>query len=194
MSVLTRAPSIGPPTPVEIGQMEWEFEHALELYRLKAPAKVLEIGTWAGGTLYHWLRNAEPGALVVTVDSKQPDTSPFDEWCPPDVNWLQVVGNSHSSEVIGECEIHGPYDWLFIDGCHVYEDAQADWENYKALCAPGAVVLFHDISLRREYPEQGKEAGVWRLWREIQAEGFMTQELRVVPELTEYGIGVCHLP
>lgn len=191
---MNRPITIGPPTPVQIGQIEWEFEQALALYRQRKPKRVLEIGTWNGGTLYHWLANSEPDTMIVTVDLERGRQQLFDGWCPPGVKCHQVVGDSHTPEIIGECEEFGPYDWLFIDGSHVYEDARADWENFKPLCGSGAVVLFHDISLIREYPETGKEAGVWKLWREIQVEGHITQEIRVHPGLTEYGIGVCYLP
>ena len=52
--------------------------------------------------------------------------------------------------------------------------------------------MFPDIALRRRY-EDGGEAGVWRLWRELQAEGFWTAELRAKPLVNAYGIGVLSL-
>ena len=82
----------------------------------------------------------------------------------------------------------GPFDWLFIDGCHVYEEAKQDWEDYGPLVNRGGLVLFHDIALVRRY-EDGREAGVERLWRELQAEGCWTREFRAAPGLDAYGIG-----
>lgn len=35
-------------------------------------------------------------------------------------------------------------DLFFIDGDHSYEGAKADWELYKDLLKPGAIVIFHD--------------------------------------------------
>ena len=55
---MEQLPGYGPPTPVPIFQWEREFEVLLELYRRETPAAVLEIGTYHGGTLFHWLRNA----------------------------------------------------------------------------------------------------------------------------------------
>ena len=38
----------------------------------------------------------------------------------------------------------GGLDLLFIDGDHSYEGVKADWDAYKSLLKPGAVVVFHD--------------------------------------------------
>ena len=54
---MEQLPGYGPPTPVPIFQWEKEFEVLLELYRRETPERVLEIGTYHGGTLFHWLRN-----------------------------------------------------------------------------------------------------------------------------------------
>jgi predicted O-methyltransferase YrrM len=179
--------AIGPSAPVQIAQLDWEFERALGLYKARKPKRVLEIGTWLGGTLFHWLKEATPGTQVVTVDIEDNDV-PFDEWCPEGVECRQIIGDSHDPKTVEDVKASGPFDWLFIDGSHVYEDAKADWELYRPMVENG-VVLLHDISLQREYPETGQTAGVWRLWREIQASGHLTQELRIHP--TEYGIGIC---
>lgn len=186
----TRELKIGPDTPVEINQIEWEFCRALELYRARKPRRVLELGTNAGGSLYHWVQAADPGAHVVTVDvNPLPDADCFHG----PATWEQVVGDSHADGTAAEVAKRGPFDWLFIDACHVYEDARDDWNTFTPMCAPTGVVLLHDISLVRDYPETGQTAGVWRLWREIQAAGHLTQEFRAQPGFPEYGIGVVYL-
>jgi predicted O-methyltransferase YrrM len=188
---------LGPPAPVEVCQLEAEFGGVLALYRDARPSHVLEIGTASGGTLFHWLATAPAGATVVTVDLAEPHYESsehlYDGWTPDGVVCVQVRGSSHDPETLEACRKHAPYEWLFIDGAHTYEDARMDWDDYGALCAPGAFVFFHDIALRRRY-EDGSEAGVWRLWRELQAEGFWTAELRARPFVDAYGIGVLRLP
>lgn len=189
--------ALGPPAPVELCQLEMEFAPVLAAYRETKPSRVLEIGTAEGGTLYHWLQDAQPGATIVTVDLEDPDYPSsehlYEEWTPAGVTVVQVRGSSHDPETVEACREHGPFQWLFIDGAHTYPDARMDWDDYTGLCAPGAVVLLHDISLVRKY-EDGEEAGVWRLWREVQAEGYWTREFRARPFVAAYGIGLVKLP
>ncbi len=183
--------TIGPETPVKISQIAEEFEQALELYRERKPERVLEIGTEDGGTLYHWLQNAEPGTTIVSVDIED-HAVPYVEWVPDGVECELIIGDSHDPDVIEKVAALGPFDWLFIDGSHIYEDAADDWLIYYDLCSAGAVALLHDIALKRSYPETGQVAGVRKLWREIQAQGFVTKEIRAAP-IQEYGIGIVYL-
>lgn len=194
--VTSRPLGNGPEAPVHVAQIQFEFESALGLYLAREPKRVLEIGTYCGGTLYHWLQNAVAGAVVVTVDSlvAAPDNRAlFPAWTPPDVTCVPVIGDSHAETTVAEVFRYHPFDWVFIDALHTYDAAKRDWEIYSRMCAPGAVVLFHDIRLVREYPEDGTVAGVSRLWRELQAQGFVTQELVGDPSQTEYGIGAVYL-
>lgn len=192
---LQRRFEIGPPSPVQIAQIRWEFDCLLSLYRARKPKTVLEIGTFCGGSLYHLLQNSTPGTIVVTVDSlvDAPDNRElFDGWCPEDTKCFPIIGDSGAAPTIDEVEAYGPYDFTFIDGLHTYAVAMADWFTYRKMAAPGAVVAFHDIRLRRDY-EDGESAGVWRLWREIQEAGYVTQEIVCATGQTEYGIGLIYL-
>jgi predicted O-methyltransferase YrrM len=183
--------TIGPETPVKISQIAEEFERALALYREVGPKRVLEIGTEAGGTLYHWLKNAESGVTVVSIDVEDQGV-PYEDWIPDGVECELIVGDSHAPETVKKAAALGPFDWLFIDGSHIYEEAREDWLTYRDLCSRFGLVLFHDISLRRAYPETGQVAGVRKLWREIQAQGFVTREIRTL-SMEEYGIGIVYL-
>jgi predicted O-methyltransferase YrrM len=189
---------IGPPTPVQICQLAEEFLPVLELYRDEQyqsdfhPFRMLEIGTASGGTLYHWLQNAKPGVRVVTVDLAVPDYASsehlYADWTPDGVTVEQIRGDSHDPHTIEVCRMLGPYQWLFIDGCHRYQDARQDWDDYMPLVEPGGIVLLHDIALFRDYGD-GTSAGVWQLWRELQNAGYWTREFRADPALQAYGIG-----
>ncbi len=188
--------TIGPATPVEINQLAEEFEQALELYQEEAPGMVLEIGTAAGGTLYHWLQYAAVGADVISVDidMSQLTQETADSWVPEQAGQCVLIqGDTRLPWVQAGVMRYAPFDWLFIDGSHEYEYAYNDWDAFSKMCNPGAHVLFHDIALKRNYAG-GATAGVERLWRELQADGYWTREIRADPSLTEYGIGVLRLP
>jgi predicted O-methyltransferase YrrM len=186
--------TIGPITPVEINQLADEFNEALRLYRRAEPHRVLEIGTAAGGTLYHWLQNAQYGAHVVSVDldMTQITQERADGWRPKGVTCHLIQGDSAAPWTHQAVREHGPYDWVFIDGCHEYVPSRQDFDTYSAMCADEALVLLHDIALQRQYGD-GRTAGVHQLWRELQAAGYWTREIRAAPNLTEYGIGVIRL-
>lgn len=179
--------------PVTVCQLQPELDLALDMYRQHNPKRVLEIGTASGGSLYHWLQNSTPGTRIVTVDLPIPDYESsehlYPDWTPEGVTVTQIRGNSHHADTIDACRLFGPYDLVFIDGAHPYPDARQDYDNYAPMCVPGGLVMLHDIALRRDYGD-GVTAGVWQLWRELQAEGLWTRELRADPRLTEYGIGI----
>lgn len=185
--------------PVQVAQIQWELDSLMALFRARKPARTLEIGTFCGGTLYHFLANAADftvGATIVTVDNLEaaPDNRHlYPDWTPPGVHCIPIIGNSHDEETFEQVAEHGPFDFIFIDGLHTYDAVEQDWNDYKQLAAPGAVVAFHDICLVRDYPETGETAGVSKLWREIQAQGYLTQEIVCQPGQSEYGIGVVYL-
>jgi predicted O-methyltransferase YrrM len=174
-------------TPVPILQREGEFYVLLRMYAERQPKRVLEIGTYHGGTLYHWLQNAQPGTVVITLDrySEGIDNRHlYDGWVPEGVDLGIAVGDSRDPAVIAEITAHGPYDWIFIDAGHFYEEVKADWLNYGPMCASGGVVCFHDILYSRG-PVWEHVAG---LWAEITAE-HETTELISDPTTEWHGIG-----
>ncbi len=187
-----------PPTPVPIFQHQYEWDRLLEVYRLKAPQRVIEIGTHAGGTLYHLLQNAVPGAVVVSVDSY---TAHYDnrhlyaDWTPLGVTLHAIQGDSRAASTIAAVKAHGPYDFVFIDAGHYEAEVADDWRNYSGLAAPGAIVAFHDIITHDSWPSIEVE----KVWRRIQRRGYVTQEFvwstGVPPNDQGWGgVGVVYMP
>lgn len=54
--------------PVPILQSPWEFQQLFDIYHRSAPAKVLEIGSFYGGTLWYWLQATVAELEWVPVD------------------------------------------------------------------------------------------------------------------------------
>lgn len=172
-----------PPT----SQAAWEWEQVLVLFDTRAPLRVLEIGTDFGGTLRFWIEHAPIGATIVSVDDRSIDQELWHGWARERGSTLHTIkGDSHSADVIRAAEQHAPYDWIFIDADHSYDAVRLDWEHYGLLVAPGGIVVFHDINERNGY-------GVNQLWREIQAQGYVTQEINAqLPSLC--GVGIVYVP
>ena len=157
MTMALQRRGYGPPAPVQVFQWESELATALELYRRHAPARVLEIGTYHGGTLYHWLQNAQPGALVVSLDSYAvgvDNRGMYSDWIPPGVTLEVLEGDSRAPGIVASVRIFAPFDWIFIDAGHYLHEVTSDWNTYGPMAAPGGVVLFHDIlPPSRNHPE-----------------------------------------
>lgn len=179
------------PTPVPIFQREWEFAQLLNLYRERKPLRICEVGTFHGGTLYHWLQNAAPGAVVVSVDSYRANVdnrSLYPDWTPAGVTLHALEGDSRDPDILAMVHDYGPYDFVFIDAGHLEAEIQSDWENYRPLCASGGLIALHDIC-----PADVDWIQVDKVWRRIQAQGYVTQEIVCAYGLDWSGIGCVYI-
>jgi hypothetical protein len=63
-----------------------------------------------------------------------------------------IKGFSQESTVIQESEKRGPFDIIFIDGCHDYDIVVKDIYNYTPLLKHGGFLVMDDASLYIDYP------------------------------------------
>ncbi len=63
-----------------------------------------------------------------------------------------------------------------------------DWNNYRPLCVSGGMIAMHDIC-----PAQVEWIQVDKVWRSIQAQGYITQELVCQYGLDWSGIGCVYI-
>jgi len=143
---------------VETFQSAWELEQLVSAFYLIAPSRVLEIGAWHGGTLWHWLRGSDD---VVVIDDGMRRADDWKQWASDACSSLNLIqGYSQEPDTVNAARELGPYDFMFIDGDHSYASVRADWDNYSPMLADGGVVAFHDILPRPGY-------GVSQLWDEL---------------------------
>jgi predicted O-methyltransferase YrrM len=172
-------------------QIEEEFQWLLGLYQALKPKSVVEIGSHYGGTLYFWIREAAPGALVVSIDTGTWNPQGrFDKWFEwtrnSGVVLLPLLGDSKDSIIIRQVKkVATPIDFLFIDGSHTEADCQADFDNYWPLIRKGGICAMHDIA-----PEHANQEayGVHRVWERIKASGIRTEEM--IMQRANCGTGV----
>jgi predicted O-methyltransferase YrrM len=182
---------------ITTAQIEWELVELIKIYDRLKPRRVLEIGTQLGGTLYHWLEGAEPGAVICNIDILQnqppevaatlPDT--WASWAPDGVEYHPIIGRSDDPAVFARVNEYLPdgIDFLFIDACHTYDGAKHDFLKYGPLVRPGGIIALHDLMT----PEFSPHIQVWQLWREIQDAGYVTRELRAHADYG--GIGIVYI-
>lgn len=164
-------------------QTPWEFARLLVLIADLAPRRILEVGIYEGGTLWHWLQLAQS---VTAIDDamRPPGTDAWKDWAADAGTELVLLhGSSFDPEIVEWAASYGPYEFCLIDADHTYDSAKADWENYSPMVAPDGIVAFHDILPRPGY-------GVDRLWAEIKSEpGRRTVEIVEAGNESPCGIG-----
>jgi len=182
---------------VVTAQIDWELKELIRIYEELAPAHVLEIGSQFGGTLWYWMQHAAPDSVIVNIDILQ-NMKPEDvarlpgewaSWARSDVRQYTLLGRSDDPPVKAHALDYLDYDidFLFIDAVHTYEGAKADFESYGPYVLPGGVIVLHDLIA----PSFSPHIQVWQLWREIQAAGYVTKELRAGADWG--GIGVVYV-
>jgi predicted O-methyltransferase YrrM len=116
---------------------------------------VLEIGTWDGNTALNLAANVADGGRVTTVDLPPDARLPSGYWnkAEPSRVGVQYRGSPYESrirQVLGDSrtmnweELGGPFDLIFIDGCHAEEYVRTDTENALRRIRPGGVIVWHD--------------------------------------------------
>lgn len=136
------------------------------------PRRILEIGSFFGGSLWYWSRLPQRPERIVSVDLP---IGPRDKRYQQMVTsralwpgWLDGVDfhdfttSSREPGTLAAVSALGPFDLVFIDGDHTSDGVRADWQAYGHL---GAWAVFHDS---HGIPE------VARVVNEVRVEGFLT--------------------
>ncbi len=149
---------------VDVYQNLWELDQMLAIVEREQPLRILEVGSWEGGTLWHWLQIAD---FVVSIDDGMRRAEEWEEWALEAGSELTLLqGMSQDPDLVEKARDLGPYDFIFIDADHTYPAVKADWENFSPMIAPRGVFAFHDTQHIGD-PTYGVE----QLFNEITSEG-----------------------
>jgi predicted O-methyltransferase YrrM len=141
--------------------------HLGAIARSLSARKVLEIGTYDGNSALVLALNSDPEGVVVTVDLP-PDFDPakhqstlafsgdhinltardqlgrqFREH-PASTRIKQVHGDSGS---LDWSMLDGPFNLIFIDGCHTEKYVESDTRNALQQLASGGIIVWHDYGM-----------------------------------------------
>jgi len=149
---------------------------AFYLMAVLRPARVVELGVFAGNSLFAFAQAAHKlghPARISGVDTweSDPHSGGYDGAAVyqmvleqqaryPDRVELHQASFDQARAAFAPESV----DLLHIDGYHHYEAVSHDFLTWRETLTRAGVVLFHDIAVRRD------DFGVWRFWGEIKRE------------------------
>jgi len=181
-----------------------EIRELLTIFRAIKPIHILEIGSFAGGTLWYWLyfsRISRVMSLDMVMTDGQSSSqlsgmAKWPDWAANSGNELITYqGDSTSKEALQFVNEWFPdgIDFIFLDGGHDSQTVSKDITNYYPLVKPGGVFAMHDIAV----PEQNSEGIACRqAWRSIRGWGRDSLEIihgEGVSNGIGHGIGVIYV-
>lgn len=145
----------------------------LEKFDIK---RVLEIGVHRGGSIRVWKQVFNPELLVGVDGQIIPEFAIID-----DVH--KIEGYSQTDTVFQEVvKLLGDnlFDFIFIDGSHLYSDVKQDFELYRPLVRRGGVIAFHDVVLTGN-----DTCEVYKFWNELVSSG--KYKTKTISHLESFG-------
>lgn len=148
-------------------QVRIEFFLLLRLCRaMGLSKKVLQIGLGIPGGTHKLFRSAFES--VWTIERDRDTLNRYVNAFPNEGHF--VLGDSHDLAVRDAVKAEGPFDLVFIDAGHTYEDVKRDFNLYSRLVKRGGIVALHDACKRPGYED---EIEVWCLVDELRANGVL---------------------
>jgi len=145
--------------PEELSNFIFFLKH-YEKKKRKKIRNFLEIGFNAGklNTILNKFFNFEQ---IVAIDNFSADTSSTDLMANlRRKNLVLICGNSDKKETLQTIKKFQPFDLIFVDASHEYEDVKKDLNNYYKMLSVHGILAAHDIH-SLEYP------GVNKAWNEF---------------------------
>lgn len=139
----------------------YELAVICALAKYRKARRILEIGTYHGNTAVNFAANTPPDAQITTVDlpadwsGQMALDNPRATYNPAKsdkVGW-QIKGSPYESKIkqvradsatVDWGSLGGPFDLVFIDGCHAYDYVRSDTANALKHTTPDGMILWHD--------------------------------------------------
>jgi SAM-dependent methyltransferase len=143
-----------------------EFIPFLKFLQDEKVQSVLEIGTGLGGSAFCFGEITGHGR-VVSVDFDQQGAARIDprkRRTQPNPNFVQITGDSRTDEIEALIAAFAPFDVVYFDTEHPYEDCADNYRRYAKMAT--RFIVQHDINMDEiNWPD----AGIPRYWREFSA-------------------------
>lgn len=187
---------IAPEPPVRILQKPEEINELVEFYQELKPKTVLEIGSENGGTLWYWIKFAQPGTFIINCDPLLPFNPNsveahriWPEWAKDThIRLATFSGMSQTTafedffvEAFGNLKI----EFAFIDGQHDFTAVMQDFELCYRHLAPKGVIAMHDIA----FPHIAGANEVQMAWKTIK-ERYQGVTREIISMPSPVGIGI----
>ena len=153
---------------MELLQVRSELDPVLDIYRELNARRVLEIGSWDGGTIREWLINGTDTLTVFAVDLEHRNRDTYPEWTKPGQSTVLHIGDSLQQPAKDFIANNGPYEFALIDGDHGLNAVRSDYETVLPHMNKGGVIALHDIDGGEGF---GADYGPGVLLREIEETG-----------------------
>jgi len=169
---------------IKPSQIRSEIAGLLKILKENEPKYILEIGTYAGATLFLFSQVASENAKIISIDLPGGSHGGgYPEWKKPIYKSFAsssrritlIRDDSHKSATLKKVKRilkNNKLDFLFIDGDHTYHGAKRDFELYNNLVKDNGLIAFHDIVI---HPPESN-CNVNKLWNEVKNE-FISKEL-----------------
>lgn len=161
------------------------------IVRVTNARRVLEIGTFDGGTALNLAANLPADGRVTTVDLPVDWSGSLALHVPTDAvnvtsrrtvatKYRDTVYEGRIRQVYGDsaqidwATLGGPFDLIFVDGCHSYDYVLKDTANALAHLRPGGLLLWHDYGIIEDV-----SAAVDRTARGLRVEAIRSTSLAV---------------
>jgi predicted O-methyltransferase YrrM len=186
-----------------MNQQELEILQLLDLVKTLRPKRVMEIGTFRGGTLFLLSQFCGQNSKIISLDNKYPPfyKSAMKKFSSQGrrISFFEMDSHDSYSKILIERSLAGKkIDFLFIDGDHSYEGTKKDFEMYSPLVRSGGMIAFHDINpdtyIRTGVKSSAYVGGVPFYWKEVKATYPETLELIQDESQDGYGIGILFIP
>ncbi len=180
-------------------QVTQELEALLLEFKKMGVSRMLEIGTYNGGTLFLFAKMANPNAKLLSLDLpggefgggyEQFKVSFFTNFAHDAQKIFLIRDDSHLQRSLFKVKSilnEDLLDFMLIDGDHTYEGVKKDFEMYSPLVRKGGIIAFHDIC---EHPTY-LCCGVDKFWNEVK-QCYKYQEFINNPHQNWAGIGLIY--